>query len=651
MVTLKTCDLCGKKISAEEIEAGEVLAVQSKTFCSECKPKVIAKIKEQKAAAAAGSGGSAPAKPKAPGRPAPPAPPKRPAPGRTAPGRPAPAAQSKPAPPKVTARKGAPPKSTKPAAERPAVGGKGAPARPAAGKAGAPRPAIGGKAPGRAPAAPGKAPGRKPAAPGRRPARAAAGVAPDGDGDEAVGFEIRKPSKAPMYIGITAVVVVVIGLLAYVMSQPDEPQTDDASVAKQEKEGQKKAAEERQRELAEEALAKAKEFRRKNPTAYGEIAGAFLDIPQRHPTPNVSDIAAEALKIAQEVERQHFDAARAAWSQIRGEAEALLAQGKFAEAEAKVQDLPDVVFLPFEMDIDGDQFAGRTLENEISAFRRRITEEVQAFVIFEELERKSKRWASEGMADVAELVLAEFDQDYEAKAPNVWRMKEAAEAKIRQEGIAGFLAAEREAQQQAEEERKAREEAERLAREQRWREKRDQVPWTNQLGRYNLYNWVINTDVYRFDESRWKIREQEGVGVLYGNNTDGNTMYIGPHTDRWQDFLLEFDVKLMSGSFEISPRTRAQVTRMGIGVADESDPIVLGDGFPTGTWVKISIEVHGDEVKWTRSDTGETIEYTGEEKRLASQGGFLFKLPADSEVEVRKVRARIVSEAAAMPGA
>lgn len=651
MVTLKTCDLCGKKISAEEIEAGEVLAVQSKTFCSECKPKVIAKIKEQQAAA---GGGGAPAKPKPAGRPAPPAPPKRPAAGRpAAPGRAAPAAQSKakPAPPKVTAKKGAPPKSAQPAAEKPAIGGKGAPARPAAGKTAGGRPAVGGKAPGRAPVAPGKAPGRKPAAPGRRPARAAAGVAPDGDGDEPVSFEIRKPSKAPMYIGITAVVVVVIGLVAYVMTRPDEPQTDDASVAKQEKVDQKKAAEERQRALAEEALEKAKEFRRKNPTAYGEIAGAFLDIPVRHPTPNVSDIAAEALKIAKEVERQHYEAARAAWSQIRGAAEELLAQGKFAEAEAKIQDLPDVVYLPFEMEIDGDQFAGRTLENEISAFRRRVAEEVQAYVVLEELEQKAKRWAGEGMADVAEFVLAEFDQDYEAKAPNVWRLKEEAEAKIRQEGIAGFLAAERAAQQQAEEERRAREEAERLAREQRWREKRDQVPWTNQLGRYNLYNWVINSDMYRFDASRWKIREQEGVGVLYGNNTDGNTMYIGPHTDRWQDYLLEFDVRLLSGSFEISPRTRAQVTRMGIGVADESDPIVLGNGFPTGKWVTISIEVHGEEVKWTRSDTGETIEYTSEEKRLASQGGFLFKLPGDSEVELRKVRARIVSEAAVVPGA
>lgn len=637
MVTLKTCDLCSKKISAEEIEAGEVLSVQGKIFCPECKPKVIAKIKEQQAAAAGAS--PAPAQPSAPVRKAP----SRKAPARGGASR---EAAAEPAVKPVIGKKRAAPSraAQKPVAQKPAVGKPAAAKpKPSAGKPVAGKPAARG-APGRR-AAPGR-PGGRPAvgkgAPTRGKAPAAAAV-DDDLMDEEASFEIRKSSKAPLYIVLSVVGVLIVAGLGYIVFKEDPKDTPTEDLAKTDEPKGKTEAEILQ-ERAESAFKDAKKFQRKNPEAYNEIAFTFRQFAERYP--GQAD-AAKALEIAQEAEKTHWAKAKGAWGQIRGEAEGLLEKADFAAARDRIQDLPDVISsLPFELEADGEQFAGREMENEIAAFRRSVAEEVDAYEVFEELERKAKQWAGQGFADIAEMVLNEFDEDYEDKAANVWRLKEESAQKIRKEGIAGFLAAERaagEAAKKAEEERLKQES---LARERRWQEKRDQVPWTNQLGKYNLYNWVIDSDAFRGSESRWKFRTEEGFGILVGNNpAGGGTMFIGPHTDRWQDFLVEFDVKVLSGSLEVSPRTRGARTRGGPALADESDPIVIGDDFPKSTWITITIEVHGDMVKWTRSDTQAEVTYTSDDKRLASQGGILFKLLEDSSVLIRKARARIVSAA------
>ena len=128
---------------------------------------------------------------------------------------------------------------------------------------------------------------------------------------------------------------------------------------------------------------------------------------------------------------------------------------------------------------------------------------------------------------------------------------------------------------------------------------------------------------------------------MIGDNSDGGECYRGFFTNHYQDYVLEFEVRLIEGSLQLSPRTMSQSGR----ISDESSPALEfseDTGVRQGRWTKITVTVNGDQVE-AEIDGASPIVMDSETSRLITQGGPAFRLPGNSRAEIRKVRTKLVN--------
>ncbi|MFQ5653499.1 MAG: hypothetical protein ACE5GW_02065 [Planctomycetota bacterium] len=647
-VTLRYCDLCGKKIEAGDVAGAGTLKIKDKLFCGGCRPKVLARIEERKRAAAGGEDGPSqgsggePRRPRAPVR------------GRGG----GAAGEQKGAPPRgrraPTRRKGragqvkrgegprvpaAPsPQPDRQQAPPPAAAAAGRGRRP--GGARSPRKAREGAAAGRAtPAAPADPrQRRRPRRPS--PARKGGGAPPPLPGKDAPGaadagglahgepqaFLQEKRSNAPLYtiLGVIGIASA-IGLI-WLINQPGREVRDSS------KETVRVTApkEDPRKKESEEAYQAVLHYIDANPGDYLEGYNRLVVVAKAYDGYPASDQAAE-------VAHGILDKWRAEVQTLLGEIESgvarLLEEEKIMEAFALVEEEPKLLV----------DFAEKRIDREFNNLRKTVESEKEALKRFEELKVKAIGYAKDGYTDIALEILNAFPTKYSEDAYHVWKIKERSLEEIEKDGISKWLKKERDVEAEIALEKKRKAEAEERQRRELWATRKDSMEWFPHLGKHSLYNWIANSDA-RVEGQEWKLEVQDGVGVLVADNTYGHDMYIGVFTNHWKDYVLRFDMNLKAGALSISPRT--QYVKGAESIGEQTSPMIelSTEEYSAGEWVTITVEVQGEVVELLRSDReGARETFTTETISLPESGGFLFWVPDKTRVEIRDVKTKLIA--------
>ncbi len=592
------CKYCGTELTAEQASSQQAAKVQGKIVCNICQPEIIEKIKAKQAAAkegaqaqaTAGAGRKKVAK-KASGR----APKKIGAKGRVAPGKKT-AAPAKPS-------------------GRPQVGAKG--------NQGSTRPAVGGKA-------------SKVGKVGKRGAGKVAGREPEAAAEVESGpIQIKKPSKAPLFIGI-GVLVVIAAIGGYFLTQTETEQPVVQNEPKKPKIDPKEEA----RKRLEAELARAKEFASENPDDFIQTYNLFLGILHDAERNQFNDLAQQAQELADASDNRHKERALEILRMRRQKVEELQREDEFERAYNVVKRTPDVIL----------SLTGGSEESSPQAKFKELQADAEfhheAWTNLTELRDKALEQARKDYADIAQAVLLNFNEDYESTAPKVWSRFVDIQNEIRKGSIAALLEVE---EKKAEEARRqaelARIEAEK-ERKRRWKEKKDQIRWVSYLGNYNLYNWVICSEPLPGMRSEvFDFKTENGEGVLICRTSGSGGGFIGPYTANWQDYVLRFEVKIDRGGIDLALRARGTVGQGRGSVTESADRYTLDkEKLPEGEWVQVSAEVQGEEIRiFVSGQLVDTLKYEDNLMSMPASGGFVFYTLAESDVSIRKVQAKVVN--------
>lgn len=393
-------------------------------------------------------------------------------------------------------------------------------------------------------------------------------------------------------------------------------------------------------ETARRELDRAIAFEQANPTSFVDIILYFDSIAEQY----------KGLPAAQEAETKRqaaIDAWRSAVEGARRELESQVAahvEGyRYVEALALL-DVPN----PVLQDSD-DQFGGDDpLERWISRKKKEIGVLATAKARLEDLERKAARYPEH--LEIALAILEEgFPEAYQSEAEAVWLKRDETLASIRKDGLKGWLERERGAEiARAEASRVAAEEEERR-RKERWETLLGSLEWVPHIGRHNLYNWVATSDTMRQmadQDPIWKLQVREGEGVLVAENSSGTESYLGPFTNHWKDYVLEFEVRLIAGKLSVSPRTKLADGDFIRQIADQTSPMFSlseENGVGLGKWVRVEIIVYGDSLQAKIEGREKPLILEKETTRVPESGGFLFSVADGGRVEIRRVRTKLVN--------
>ena len=380
---------------------------------------------------------------------------------------------------------------------------------------------------------------------------------------------------------------------------------------------------------SEKALARAKDYQKAEPTEYAEQVSMYEWVDLSFPG---YPAGLEARKLGSEVKDQWRAEVNSERSRLEEKIGNHRAKYEYAEALSFL-DEPAPVF----------EYADEYFEEENSVLgwikreRRELKLLADAYQRLKELELKAAQYAE--YEDIAIAILQAFPDKFEEDAIPVWMLKEETMARIRSEGLKMWLegvAASESAREAAE--LAAREEEERQRRE-RWASMKDSVSWFPHLGKYNLYNWVASSDARRQDP-QWKLALRDEGPVLKGSNSGGNDMWIGPYTNHWRDYVLEFEMKLSEGALHLSPRT---VVQQGF-PSDESTRMEFSEdtGIRKGRWTKVTIEVNGDSVV-AEIDGAPPVTVDPDTNRILRAGGFLFFVADGARVELRRIQSKLIN--------
>jgi hypothetical protein len=540
----------------------------------------------------------------------------------------------------AAAQSAAPPAAAPPAAAPHAAPSRKAPAprrAPAPRKAGAtgkaPAPGAPRKAaaPSAGAAAAGKAPPRRPGA--APPARGGATRRPAPPRELAGGSEIEleleesASSRKPLIIAVSAIAV--LGLLALVMlGGGDKPAEEVPATAAETPE----PVVDPRIEESEQVLARLQEFQKNNPTEYSEIQLRY-EVFARQYAGLPAAVQAQSLKgDIEKVWKRELDALRVS---LEDELAKLERAREYGAALKLVSEPPAILEGADEVFSSESPMLAwlRTQE-------KRLKKLSLAYDRYAELERKAANYARDNYPEIAVEILEAFNEKYEQDAYEVWELKEKTVAKIRAEGIQSILDRQARTEEEAAAEVAAQKEKEREARERRWRERLSMVDWYPHIGRHNLYNWVVSSDRFT-PEPRWRVLDRDGQGVLKGRNESGNN-FLGIFTNHWQDYVLEFEMRLIEGSVILSPRTKTR----GGGIAEETSPGLTFDedaGVSLGDWTRISVIVNGQTAEATIDGSSRKLTVDTELVTLPESGGFLIRLGEGTEVELRNLRTKLVN--------
>lgn len=387
---------------------------------------------------------------------------------------------------------------------------------------------------------------------------------------------------------------------------------------------------------SQDALERALAHQRSEPTDFEGIVEHFEYVTQ-----NFAGLP--AAKEAGDARAAVLDSWRTAVEEARRALEQKVTDHRIAHeysAAISALDSPPEVFSGASSYFGDENPVFRWMEQQ----RRDLRVTANAYERLKELEEKAARYAEH--EDIATAILTVgFPDKYEEDAPTVWALQQETIASIERDGLQRWLEKERGAEAaRAEAELLAKEEADRQ-RKERWQSLKGSVEWVPHLGRHNLYNWIANSDRLRQDPL-WRLIDREGVGVLIGDNSSGSDMYMGPFSNHWIDYVLEFDVKVRGGKLQLSPRTQLTQVRGFSAVGDQTSPMFQfseESGFPLDQWVTVHVEVNGDSMVANFEGAPEPIVLDPETTRSPETGGFLFWVEDGSRVEIRNVRSKLVN--------
>ncbi|MEM7166351.1 MAG: hypothetical protein AAF581_12865 [Planctomycetota bacterium] len=521
--------------------------------------------------------------------------------------------------------------AAKPQARGQAAAGKAAAGKPAARR---PRP-EGGARPRRTTeraAAAGKPQRSAPPARRRREQPPAGGD--DNPDQEDEGFHLQERSKTPFYIGIGAVIVIGLGLgIAVLMT--DEREVPQGPPVAQEPE---LSPEEIGRKRAKKSWDRLKKYLADNPGDLDDHKmrlSVFVQGNSKYASDLTDKAQAQLDDIEAEQKRQVNDWFDGLQADVRRYVEA----GDFDTAESLFDELPDVF----------DKHRTNAQTEVYVSLRNQARVDKTAGSSLEDLAAKANRYLKDDRPKIAIAIIDQFNTKYEDDAPDVWTHFQKKRKSIQN----GVLVATQGRETRNEKERIAwlaeERRKEKAARLRKWTELKASIKPANQLGKYNLYNWILSTDmawpvVSGQVEAVWRLLVQNNEAVLSIDNTTGGSRYTGFFTNHWKDYVVEFEMRLTKGTLQLSPRTKSSGGRGGAQSIEPSEWIDLESNEYGADWVKITLEVFQEEVTLTRGDTKEKKTFKGGDGfRLRETGGIVFQAPNDSAWDIRRVKTRLVT--------
>ncbi|MGE3166022.1 MAG: hypothetical protein AB7O52_14040 [Planctomycetota bacterium] len=443
-------------------------------------------------------------------------------------------------------------------------------------------------------------------------------------------------SNAPVVVVVCVVGALALGGGLWWTSQPGPPK--ETPVAKVDDSAERAA---QLLQEAEAQLAAAEKYWTEHPTEYLQALTRFADVANRTSASTVKQKAQERYKAVEQARREE---ALATWERERDRAQALIDKNEFAEAVAVLEGVPEV--MAYLSDAGKGEY--RSMLEEAYVNRTAMAD-------LTEYKFKAVAYAEQGLPEIAKPILEEFPKKYETDAERVWALKEQTLRDIENMQIAEWLGREKKQDQFVAAAKQERERLERERREQLWIERVDAIAWHNQIARDHRYNWVVSSD-NNYEVDSWprisepKFQHRPGDDpMLAVNNDTGNELFTGIMANFWRDYIVEFELRLGAGTFAVSPRTNGQLSGGNgfIANVDRSQLIEFGpeQKFPTGQWVKVTIQVSGDTVTVSRSDQPEEKQTFQESSdfKLLSEGGFLFVAPDKTRAEIRRVRTKLIT--------
>ena len=435
----------------------------------------------------------------------------------------------------------------------------------------------------------------------------------------------RQPaSKTKLLIPIAVIAVMVVALVGMVIMLESSGSSGPSvkSLVAKAKQKQIEALQEHNTEL----LTAAESFYKKNPERAFEALGRFraiistLDEIRRYaPKDSKSIESADGLRsraqqLIEEVTREREVEARGAFDSLNEEASEKERQG----------DLQAAVLV-----LDGFPVHLRDLgwwHRSARVERERLRRAAAALEHSDPLLKKAQELADAGSYEEALGVLAVFSDD--ARGTAAYRRVEdlrssiqlrrvrLADAAVKREKARDKLRETTQKDEQSTEDRAAIE------------EKFNALAWEPLLGD-DLFNWQLRNP----PDSEWTLSN----GILKGRNVKGQPSMLGTR-QRWKDFVAEFKVRVVRGSYQIL--TRLNLTPAGQGnmsISLKSNP---GPGDAGSGWHTVQVWVLGDDVSIS-VDGGEKQSVTTQDQNPVPAGGLGFGLAPGSEAEFRDIQVKV----------
>lgn len=388
-------------------------------------------------------------------------------------------------------------------------------------------------------------------------------------------------------------------------------------------------------EASKKALEQAIAYEKENPREfvemiiqYDQIAEVFASLPPAVESAERKAAAVDAWRSAVDVARQ----------QLSTDVDQLVAKLRYSEALAML-DSPDQVFQGADDFFSPDHPVLRW----IGSRRKEVKILVTAQARLQELEGKAARYGEH--EEIALAILAAFPEKYETEAAPVWSLKQETLAQIKRDGLSRWIDTEQSAELDRVETARVQAVEEESRRAARWASLKDGKAWFPHLGRHNLYNWISTSDAIR-QEPQWRLTVREDQPLLIADNGYGNDMWIGPFTNHWKDYVLEFEMRLLRGEVSVSPRTTLTSGEYVRTIGDQTSPMFVfseANGVAAGKWVRVTIEVNGTSLRADVAGRSEPLVLDPEESRIPELGGFIFWVPDGSQVELRGIQSKLIN--------
>ena len=434
--------------------------------------------------------------------------------------------------------------------------------------------------------------------------------------------EPRTPRRAktaadqkPLLIGLGVVGgILLLAIGAFMMGGDKGPKPLTPAQIAQKKKAEAAATTQRRKKVLVATEEKAKR--------YGEDYVAMIDL-WRSVTEELGGDYADQIKttIAGLEQTMKIDA-QTAFDRISSKADDLTADGKYVEALAEWNTFP-YTLRTTTVWLDKGKTAVQVLEKIAIA-------QSEA----EPLLNRATELAAQGEYQRALGVLEGFDTDHYADSTWTQKMEELKRA---------YAGGSSDSEQQAALEALAAERAAAIARKnQELADKKRQdfariaaMPWDNQ---------GVDLLIWRLPEPRpkeaWTTEGDELRGKAPGANLEGmaNVAAVaGVGDPEWQDFVIEFEYKVISGSFHIGARSTP-------GAWAQLEPQISKDG----SWHKYTFLAYGkdstafQEISSLSPLRSKPIKFDAHD---SLQGGVAFVLPASAEVHFRNIRAKVINKA------